>query len=54
MAPSDIVFLAIDNYSPEVVTNLLESYISKFGERDSKEVEVAKNKLEKLKKDKNV
>ena len=49
MAPSDIVFLATDNYAPEIVAQLLESYMARFGERESKELEIATQALSKLK-----
>lgn len=48
MAASDIVFLATDTYQPEIVSDLLNAYIARFGAKDTKEVLHAKEFLAKL------
>lgn len=48
MAPSDIVFLAASSYDSSTTKSLLESYMKRFGDRNSKEVQVALDAINKL------
>jgi len=49
LVPGDLNFMILDGYCPELRVDLLESYLKFFGEKNIKEVAIAKAELEKAK-----